>query len=259
MRAPSVGRGSAAETGPASRLRHPEPEQLWFQITEIFEDETYRRHGVDVGAGHVVFDVGANVGVAAVWFAAERRAARVHSFEPVAPIFELLERNIAPYPACVARCCALGERAGTAAITYYPHADAMSGLHADPVRDAALVDRVMQNRGIGSERRRRQLAGRYEAETMSCEVRTLSEVIAASGEEVIDLLKIDVERSELSVLRGLADSDWPRIRQLVIEVEGPEARGEIATVLDARGFRSAWEEPEVMAGTGMSVVYAVRG
>lgn len=30
----------------------------------------------------------------------------------------------------------------------------------------------------------------------------------------VDLCKVDVERSELSVLRGIADEDWPLIKQV---------------------------------------------
>ena len=30
----------------------------------------------------------------------------------------------------------------------------------------------------------------------------------------VDLLKVDVERAELDVLRGISSQDWPRIRQV---------------------------------------------
>src|SRR5689334_17821712 len=64
-------------------LRHSDPSQLMFQIAEIAGDETYLRHGVTVTEGDVVFDVGANVGVAAAFFAVIRGAGLVHCFEPV--------------------------------------------------------------------------------------------------------------------------------------------------------------------------------
>jgi hypothetical protein len=34
----------------------------------------------------------------------------------------------------------------------------------------------------------------------------------------VGLLKVDVERAELAVLRGVAPRDWPAIRQVAIEV-----------------------------------------
>jgi FkbM family methyltransferase len=243
----------------ALALQHPDPQQLWFQITEIFGERTYLQHGVRVAEDDVVFDVGANAGVAAVFFAGVARAKRVHSFEPVEPIFEILKRNTASYPACVPHMVALGARAGTSEITYYPRADAMSGLFADPARDAALVDRVMANKGVRKDARKRQLRGRYEGRTVACTVKTLSEVIREMAEPEIGLLKIDVERAELDVLRGLADDDWPRVRQLVAEVHNEtNRRNEFEAALSSHGFRTTWVKPPIMAGTGVELVYAVR-
>ena len=113
---------------------------------------------------------------------------------------------------------AIGNRSGSHEITYYPNADAMSGLYAEPDRDASLVDRVLRNRGVADDERRDQLHGRYRPVRLRCDMSTLSEVIDESGEASIDLLKIDVERSELDVLRGLSDEDWPKVRQIVAEV-----------------------------------------
>ena len=50
-------------------LDHPDPSQLLFQLKEIFDDRCYLHHGVALEPGAVVLDVGANVGVAAVFFA----------------------------------------------------------------------------------------------------------------------------------------------------------------------------------------------
>lgn len=48
---------------------------------------------------------------------------------------------------------------------------------------------------------------------------TLTDVIRQHRIDRIDLLKIDVEESELDVLAGIADGDWSKIKQVVIEVE----------------------------------------
>ena len=77
----------------ARLLHHYDPAQVWYQLEEIVGDRTYLRHGIQVREGDVVLDVGANVGVAALFFALECGAGRVHSFEPVAPLFELLRPN----------------------------------------------------------------------------------------------------------------------------------------------------------------------
>jgi FkbM family methyltransferase len=45
------------------------------------------------------------------------------------------------------------------------------------------------------------------------------EVIREGRVGRIDFLKIDVQKSEFDVLAGTDEADWPKIRQLVIEVQ----------------------------------------
>jgi hypothetical protein len=40
----------------------------------------------------------------------------------------------------------------------------------------------------------------------------------------VDLLKIDVERAELEVLNGIEQSDWSKIKQVVMEVHDTDKR-----------------------------------
>jgi 31-O-methyltransferase len=254
-------------TGPATdraqelrrRLRHHDPSQLWFQLTEIVIERGYLHHGVRVEEGATVFDVGANVGVAAAFFATECRAGVVHCFEPVAPIYELLRANLTQFPACAAHPYGLSDAPRRATITYYPGAAAMSGLYADPVADRELVRQAMTNLGTSAGDAEEGLAGRYDPVTLSCELRTMSEAISDLGIERIDLLKIDVERAELDVLSGIDERDWPRIRQAVIEVHDDSGRLRmIQRMLADRGFSVATDQEAAFEGTPVHLVYAVR-
>jgi FkbM family methyltransferase len=238
----------------ARRLDHYDPSQLTFQIAEIAGEQTYLRHGVVVRPGDVVIDAGANVGVAAAFFAEHCGASRVHCFEPVAPVCELLRRNVRDLPACVVHELGLSDVAGRAEITYYPGAAAMSGLYADPQRDEALVRTVLANLGIEDAGAR--LAGAYEAELLTCELTTLSAFLRETGLERLDLLKIDVERAELDVLDGIAEADWPRIAQVVAEAH--DTGDEFAARLRARGFAVVLDQEDAMRRTGVTVVYATR-
>ena len=49
-------------------------------------------------------------------------------------------------------------------------------------------------------------------------MQTLSQVIRELHLERIDDVKLDAENAEREVTAGLADEDWPRIRQMAIEV-----------------------------------------
>lgn len=243
----------------AQQLSHPDPTQLFFQVAEIAGGLTYLRHGVEVGAGDVVVDVGANFGVAAVFFATACQAGRVHSFEPVAPNFEILARNVAGLPACVAHPEGLGRRTGSAAITYYPGAAAMSGFYADPARDAAMVRTALRNLGASAEEAEQRTHRRYEPQTLPCELVTLSDVLRREDIPRVDLLKVDVERAELDVLAGIEDADWPRIRQVVLEVHDEDGRSaSIAAALASRGFAVTPDAEPAMRGTSVGMLYATR-
>lgn len=243
----------------AKVLHHPDPSQLLFQIAEIAGNETYVRHGVRVKEGDVVLDVGANVGVAAAYFALICQAGLVHCFEPVPPVFELLRENVGHLPVCVLHCQGLSAVGGRVPITYYRGGDAMSGCYADPSRDRELVRTVLLKTGLSAEEADVRLAGRYEPQTLTCELRRLSSFLREAALSRVDLLKIDVERAELDVLAGIEESDWPRIEQVVIEVhdEGGRAAA-IEQQLVKRGFSVAADQEEAMRGTSVRMLYAVR-
>src|SRR5262249_32270912 len=77
--------------------------------------------------------------------------------------------------------------------------------------------------------------------------------------ERIDLLKIDVEKSEMDVLSGIQDSDWQKIRQCVVEVHDTDGRlEEITRLFKSEGYDVSVEEDESLKNTGLYNVYAVR-
>jgi 31-O-methyltransferase len=240
-------------------LRHPDPSQLLYQIQEIVEEQVYLQHGVRIADGDVVLDVGANAGVAAAFFAAECGAV-VHSFEPVTPIYEILCENIRLFPSCVAHNFGLSSTAGRAEITYYPNADAMSGLYADPKVDRAFTRECMRNLGMSTEEVERNLEGRYDDPVvLECELRTLSSVLDSYAIERVALLKIDVERSELDVLEGIEERDWPKILQIVAEVHDEGDRvAAVTALLEKRGFVLTTEQEPAMRGTDLHLMYARR-
>jgi 31-O-methyltransferase len=240
-------------------LDHPDRSQLLFQMKEIIDDRTYLRHGIALEPGAVVLDVGANVGVAAVFFAGICQAGAVHCFEPVGPIYETLSRNIRSLANCAAYPYGLSRSSGSTTITYYPGAAAMSGLYADPHRDQELVRRCLLNSGLSTREAEAELAGRYQFMTLSCELRTLSQALVDERIDTVHLLKIDVERAELDVLDGISDDDWPRIEQVVLEVHDQASRATAITDrLRERGFNVVLDQEPVMAGTDVKMVFAHR-
>ncbi|MGA8219524.1 MAG: FkbM family methyltransferase [Solirubrobacterales bacterium] len=240
-------------------LHHPDPPQLWYQIQEIVEARTYVQHGVEVHEGDIVLDVGANIGVAAAFFAEECGAGTVHCFEPVPPIFEVLRENLRAFPACIPHEYGLAATGGRRKVAYYPNDWAVSGLYADPAAEHATVRRALLNRGVPEADADARLEGRFRIEELECEFRTMSDVLEAESLEQVDLLKVDVEKSERDVLTGIADADWPRIRQVSAELHlHPGHENEPAETLRKRGFDVTVVQDPTMEGTPVHMLYAVR-
>ncbi len=240
-------------------LKHHDLSQLWFQLTEIVNDRTYLRHGITVEPGDVVVDAGANVGVAAAFFIEECDAAEVLSFEPIPAIYEMLAENMTRFPGSRTWMAGLSDGPGTAEFTYYEGAAAMSSRYADPQRDHDMVKSVLGDMGLSEAEADARIEGDFLPETVTCELVTLSSVIDNEGVERIDLLKIDVERAELDVLRGIRSEHWPRIRQVVAEVHDEGGRLEaLRELLETQGFVLTIDQEESMKGTGVFVAYASR-
>jgi amino acid adenylation domain-containing protein/FkbM family methyltransferase len=226
---------------------------------EIFEEEGYLRHGVTLLDGDCVFDVGANIGLFTLFVHQRCRAARVFAFEPSPPTFEVLKTNVELHgPNTRPYQCAVSDRAGVAEFTFYPKVSASSGLYANVEEDTGVTRAFIGNQGELGRYAEELLEGRFEAVRYECRLRTLSEVIAEQGVERIDLLKVDVEKSELDVLRGLGEGDWGKVRQVVLEVHDAGGRLDAVTsLLKQHGFEVFVDQHLMFGHTGLYNVYAV--
>ena len=103
------------------------------------------------------------------------------------------------------------------------------------------------------------IEGRYDGEQVVCQLRTLSEVIRQHNVERIDLLKLDVEKSEWDVLAGIEPEDWQKIRQMAVEVHDLDGRLErMQQLLAEQGFVVEVEQEIGLVGTNIYSLYARR-
>jgi len=76
--------------------------------------------------------------------------------------------------------------------------------------------------------------------------------------EQIDLLKIDVEKSELEVLEGIEPEDWSKIQQIVVEVH--DINGRLAAVeglLKAQGYQLKIQQETFLEKTQIYNIYGL--
>jgi FkbM family methyltransferase len=261
---------------------------------EIFVDRQYAANDITLEPGAVIFDVGANVGMFSIAMMQRYPGARIHAFEPIPDLFEILSRNLTEHvPTAVRRNVGLGGRAGTARFAFDRYSTFSASAHPEVFKtrislfDYAAASIDAAHRVTPSAVTARLLAGldhpvtrplvlafmvpvlaglelrkRLFLRECECELDTLSAALATSGEDAVDLVKIDVEGAEEEVLAGVNDSDWPRLRQLVVEVHDVDGRLDRMTRrLKQLGYAVRVEPNSwpVLRLLRISTLYAIRG
>ncbi|OXM39688.1 FkbM family methyltransferase, partial [Amycolatopsis thailandensis] len=189
----------------------------------------------------VILDVGANVGLFSIYAKRRKPNAKVIAFEPVPASVAALRRNVELHDlsGLTVHQLALGEvNRKDVAFTYYPGMPGNSTRHPETKSEHFAAQAV----------------------EVAVEVATLSSVLAGYSElDRIDLVKVDVEGSELEVLAGLSEEDWAKIRSWVIEIS--DAKGELAELrkeLESRGYTVEAELDDKIMVEPMYLVHASR-
>lgn len=246
-----------------------------FSVHEIFSEDL-GAHGLHLPAAGTVLDVGANIGLFSIYVRDRCPQARIIAFEPMPAVFSALERNVAALsPPGLAVPLALGAAAGWAEFDYFPGVAALSTQNREVGRIlSAGLRHLLGSRQTGGELKdildktgatqvatdEAFLDGLFRPETVRAQVDTLSAQMAALDVDAVDLLKIDTEGAEREVLAGLEEADWPKIRQLLVEVHlGEEVTETMAADLRGRGFRtSIGHHPLSQGGAAVFHIYAAR-
>ncbi|WP_394831339.1 FkbM family methyltransferase [Pendulispora rubella] len=233
---------------------------------DIFEHRTYTRHLNELPENACVFDVGANIGLFSLFVHGLGRNATVYAFEPSAPTFDILRRNLSKHGVRAKLFdMGLSNAERTADFTFYPHSSGMSSVYGNADEEKAVLRAILQNQmdqgtdGMNQvmEHSEALLSQRVKGQHLTCRLRTLSGIVREEGIERIDLLKIDVQKSELDVLLGIEPADWPKIRALAIEVHDIEGRVQhIEQWLVRQGYDVTTEQDELYRDSGIYLIYA---
>ena len=239
-----------------------------FFFADIFEHEVYLQHGITIKDGDCIFDVGANIGFFTMFVHQKCRPAAVYAFEPAPPLFDILSRNASVYGEHAKLFNhGISNESKRATFTFYPNSSGMSSFYGDKTEEKEALRAIMINQWRNGMAQMEQvlehaddlLEERFRSQTFECQLRTLSEVISEHQVTRIDLLKIDVQKSELDVLLGIADEDWEKIQQIVIEVHDIDGRLEIVNQLLAQhDFNVNVMQDDPYEGSVLYNVYARR-
>jgi len=182
---------------------------------EIFIEQAYTNSGFYTpSSGDTVLDLGANIGVFALFMCSKSPDVRVHCFEPAPENLSRLRQNI-------------------------DHNHLQDRIAIQPF---ALLDRDGHCRLEAAQwNGQRSLYNRgsdiAEPDVVPCV--SLAHAIALTGASSIELLKLDVEGAEIEILEGANDVSWNRIARITLECHEairPGCRERVCRVLRNHGF-----------------------
>lgn len=247
------------------------------------EVQGYFSNGLRLKPGDTVFDVGANIGLftLAAYERCEQNV-RLYAFEPVRAIFDVLSDNVdrlASTGQLKVFAFGLSSSAKEVRFSYYPHAPVLSTAYPDQKADIEVITEAILNnimhldeaplgvrcfswmpRFVRVRIVRSALKKVLSPETVICQMQTLSQVVRDHSVERIDLLKIDAEKGELDILRGIDAGDWSKIQQIVVDVHDLDRRLDTVTqlLLEQGLTRVAVEQPVTLRGSNIHTVFAMR-
>ena len=251
-------------------VAHLNRHETEYVYKEIFEDRAYFRHGIHLPDGATVLDIGANIGLFSLFVRSHFPDASVYAFEPSPVAYQALKANCEAYgPRLAAFNVGVSEFRGSATLTAYERSSVFSSFHADAAEDRKAIRAVVANMvrnelGAAVESVDSDvdelITHRLDQRTFECPLLSVSDIIRDNSLPRVNLLKIDAEKCELEILRGIDESHWPLIDQVVIEVHDRTRRAveEVQKILSNQGFRCAVEEENLLTGSGLFNVYATR-
>jgi FkbM family methyltransferase len=251
------------------------------EVQLIYEEvQAYFKNGIELHEGDTVFDVGANIGLFTLWVYQQcNKNVSVYAFEPILAIFEVLHANVQRLDPEKLKVFPYGLSQESKAMTfaYYPNATLISTSYPDDLKEERdrVKKTVLNNlkdappfirwvRWLPPFLRSliidRKLETAFQREQVTCHLKTVSEIIREHDVQQIDLLKVDVERSELDVLLGIEKQDWSKIKQVFVEVHDLDYRVEkITALLKENGLSEITVEQEpILQGSDVFSLYALR-
>jgi FkbM family methyltransferase len=184
---------------------------IW-QFKEIFVEEYYRFETISIEP--VIYDCGANVGTSCAFFQYHYPNSRILAFEPNPKIAEYLKRNI----------------------------------KNNSLKNIEVIEKAVWINNDGIEFGLEDADGSsIHLEKNKTKVKSVRLKDYLEKEEVVDILKMDIEGAEVEVLNDCKDS-LTSVKNIFVEFHSygdkPQRLSEVIEVLESAGFRYFILQPE---------------
>ncbi|MBN2532033.1 MAG: SDR family NAD(P)-dependent oxidoreductase [Spirochaetales bacterium] len=248
-------------------IAHQNKYETEFVYNEIFVEKVYTKNGITINPGDCVFDVGANIGLFSLFVLNQYGNIKVVAIEPSPELNDIIRFNTKEYENNIAILqCGVSDKEGESIFTFYPDYSIISGFNADYASDYEILkDGILSSNSLNNDFEenclneiiKNKLSNKIE---YKCKIKTISDIMAESDVAIIDLLKIDAEKHELNILKGIKDRDWPKIKQIVMELHKlpDESIKEVERLLHGKGFSTKMEKEKNLSHSGIINLYALR-
>ena len=188
---------------------------VW-SIKETFLDRFYEKYGFTIQPGWNIIDIGAGIGDYTLYVATAQPDSKVFAFEPYPGSFVLMQEN-------------LRSNAVTNVQVFDRAIDAESGklildlTGGEPLQFQSQLKEVPDH-----------------GKSLTVEALSLADALKKLELDSCDLLKLDCERAEYSILLSTPPSVLERIQRIVMEYHDnmtPYRHGELTSFLSERGFQ----------------------
>ncbi len=251
-------------------VAHLNQSETDYLYQEIFQNQCYLKHGIEIEEGATVLDIGANIGLFSLFVSSLGRNAHIFAFEPSIEAFARLQANSAAYDSRIQPFqIGVSRQPGDALFTSYQNSSVFSSFYPNEEQDRDAIHAISRNlleahtsaRGQLLEEHANQLTqDRLSSTSYRCSLTSISKIIREQKLNRIHLLKIDAEKSELNIIAGIDEEHWPLIDQLVVEVHDPTRAlvRQLEALLIEKGFYCSVEQEQALVHSGLFNLYARR-
>ena len=238
-----------------------------YLFKEIFIDQVYAKQGILFPEHACVIDVGANIGLFSLFVKSQCHQPKIYAFEPIHSTYEVLQHNYSLYNLGEAYNLGITATDGQQTFTHFINSTVFSGKYATAENDMEKIEAVAQNviQTAYQELSKEEVTAfsklltenRIQTTVELVNTCSLHSFIKQQSLEKIDLLKIDAEGCEQEILSSLADDDWQKIQQIIIEVHPNKevSTEQIIQLLDTQGFIVSSEQEMLLDATGFVNLY----
>lgn len=145
----------------------------------------------------VIFDIGGNIGITAIYLANRFPQAKIYSFEPLPDNYKILEKNIQSYENIKAFNFGLGSKDGNFDVYLSKDPENFGGVSFYP--DAS---------GVGN------------STPFKCKIKSMDNTLKSLDISLIDLIKIDTEGAEFDILTNLDKEILRNVSWITGELHG---------------------------------------